>query len=308
MPRLSMREAAPFTSCRRSPEPLDADHPAPLDRPAPRPGHLGTGYVTGTGVDRRSKTRGPPRLFPVTCSFLSVLSIFLCTAFWGRGVLGAEAAAPCRPHAYVQARAKMVSEQIEGRGIQDPSVLQAMRKVPRHCFVPRASRSQAYDDHPVPIGMGQTISQPYIVALMTELLEVKPSHRVLEVGTGSGYQSAVLSGLVREVFTVEIYPSLGEEAAGRLSSLGYGNVKVRRGDGYFGWSEHAPFDAIVVTAAASEIPPPLLRQLKPGGRMCIPVGGQYQVQQLMVVEKDLDGSFSTRGVIPVRFVPLLGGP
>jgi protein-L-isoaspartate(D-aspartate) O-methyltransferase len=308
VPRLSTRAATPFTSCRCRPELSEAAHAAHLDRPGPGPRLRGTGCARGAAADRCSKTRGPLRLFPMKGPSLSVLSLFLFTAFWVPGASGAEAPAPSRPDAYAQARAMMVSEQIEARGIQDPSVLQAMEKVPRHCFVPRSSIAQAYDDHPIPIGMGQTISQPYIVALMTELLELKPSHRVLEVGTGSGYQSAVLSGLVCEVFTVEIYPSLAEEAGARLRSLGYGNVKVKEGDGYFGWSEHAPFDAIVVTAAASEIPPPLLRQLKPGGRMCIPVGGQYQVQQLMVVEKDPDGSCSTRGVIPVRFVPLLGGP
>jgi protein-L-isoaspartate(D-aspartate) O-methyltransferase len=200
----------------------------------------------------------------------------------------------------------MVREQIQARGVKDPSVLKAMREVARHCFVSSDFLERAYDDHPVPIGMGQTISQPYIVALMTELLKVKPSDRVLEVGTGSGYQAAVLSCLVSRVFTVEIYPSLAEEAGARLASLGYKNVKIRRGDGYFGWKEYAPFDAIVVTAAPSEIPPPLLRQLKPGGRMCIPVGGRYQVQKLMLIEKLHDGSISTREVIPVRFVPLRG--
>lgn len=201
----------------------------------------------------------------------------------------------------------MVREQIQARGVKDVSVLRAMRGVARHCFVSPNYLAEAYDDHPIPIGKGQTISQPYIVALMTELLRVQPSDRVLEVGTGSGYQSAILSGLVKEVFTVEIYPDLAHEAAARLKSLGYENIKIRRGDGYFGWEDHAPFDAIIVTAASSEIPPPLLRQLKAGGRMCIPVGGAYQVQQLMFIKKDHDGSISTRAVLPVRFVPLLGG-
>jgi protein-L-isoaspartate(D-aspartate) O-methyltransferase len=201
----------------------------------------------------------------------------------------------------------MVREQIEARGLKDRSVLGAMQGVARHCFVPRKYLTEAYDDHPIPIGMGQTISQPYIVALMTELLRVKASDRVLEVGTGSGYQSAILSGLVSEVYTVEIYPELAQQAGVRLATLGYENVKVKRGDGYFGWKAHAPFDAIIVTAASSEIPPPLLKQLKPGGRMCIPVGGAYQVQQLMFIKKNQDGSVSTRSVLPVRFVPLLGG-
>jgi protein-L-isoaspartate(D-aspartate) O-methyltransferase len=219
---------------------------------------------------------------------------------------GSGAVDACGPESYSGEREKMVREQIQARGVKDPSVLKAMRGVARHCFVSSEYLEKAYDDHPVPIGMGQTISQPYIVALMTELLRVKPSDRVLEVGTGSGYQSAVLSGLVSGVFTVEIVPSLAEEAAARLASLGYKNVKIRRGDGYFGWDEYAPFDAIVVTAAPSEIPPRLLKQLKPGGRMCIPVGGPYQVQKLMLIEKLHDGSISTREVIPVRFVPLRG--
>ena len=239
--------------------------------------------------------------------WISSFSLFLLLGLWGMEAFRATGADACRPERYSEKREKMVREQIQARGVKDPAVLKVIREVARHCFVPSESRKRAYGDHPIAIGMGQTISQPYVVALMTELLRVKPSDRVLEVGTGSGYQSAVLSGLVSRVFTVEIYPSLAEEAGVRLTSLGYKNVKIRRGDGYFGWNEHAPFDAIIVTAAASEIPPPLLRQLKPGGRMCIPVGGRYQVQQLMLIEKLNDGSISTRGVIPVRFVPLLGG-
>jgi protein-L-isoaspartate(D-aspartate) O-methyltransferase len=201
----------------------------------------------------------------------------------------------------------MVLEQIQKRGIKNDSVLRVMRKVARHCFVSQKYQKEAYGDHPIPIGLGQTISQPYIVALMTELLQLKRSDRVLEIGTGSGYQSAVLSGLVNRVFTVEIFPGLAHEAGARFKSLGYKNIEQRQGDGYFGWSEHAPFDAIMVTAASSEIPPPLLRQLKPGGRMCIPVGGAYQVQQLMFIKKKHDGTVTTRAVLPVRFVPLLGG-
>jgi protein-L-isoaspartate(D-aspartate) O-methyltransferase len=199
----------------------------------------------------------------------------------------------------------MVRETIEARGVKDASVLKAMRGVARHCFVPRAFRGDAYKDHPIPIGHGQTISQPYIVALMTELLRVKPSDRVLEVGTGSGYQAAVLAGLVDRVFSVEISPELAKEADARLKSLGYANARVRCGDGYLGWKEHAPFDAIIVTAAPAEVPPPLLQQLKPGGRMCIPVGGRYEVQRLTLIEKKPDGSVSRRAVLPVRFVPLV---
>jgi protein-L-isoaspartate(D-aspartate) O-methyltransferase len=234
------------------------------------------------------------------------LSLFLLLGLCDAQGSCSGAADACGPEEYSKEREKMVREQIEARGIKDPSVLKAMGEVARHCFVSSDNQEKAYDDRPVPIGMEQTISQPYIVALMTELLRVRPSDRVLEVGTGSGYQSAVLSGLVSRVFTVEIYPSLAEEARARLASLGYKNVKIRRGDGYFGWKEHAPFDAIVVTAAPSEIPPPLLKQLKPGGRMCIPVGGRYQVQKLMLIEKLHDGSTKTREVIPVRFVPLRG--
>jgi protein-L-isoaspartate(D-aspartate) O-methyltransferase len=238
--------------------------------------------------------------------WISSFGLFLFLILWAAEACCSGAVEACGPDGYSKEREKMVQEQIQARGVKDPSVLKAMREVARHCFVSSEFQEKAYDDHPVPIGMGQTISQPYIVALMTELLRVKPSDRVLEVGTGSGYQSAVLSGLVSQVFTVEIYPSLAEEAGARLASLGYKNVKVRRGDGYFGWNEYAPFDAIIVTAAPSEIPPPLLRQLKPGGRMCIPVGGRYQVQKLMLIVKLLDGSISTREVIPVRFVPLRG--
>jgi len=238
--------------------------------------------------------------------WISSLGLFLLLGLWGVGASCSGAVDACGPEEYSKEREKMVREQIQARGVKDPLVLKAMRAVARHCFVSSDFQEKAYDDHPVPIGMGQTISQPYIVALMTELLRVKPSDRVLEVGTGSGYQSAVLSGLVSRVFTVEIYPSLAEEAGARLASLGYKNVKIRLGDGYFGWNEYAPFDAIVVTAAPREIPPPLLRQLKPGGRMCIPVGGPYQVQKLMLIEKLHDGSISTREVIPVRFVPLRG--
>jgi protein-L-isoaspartate(D-aspartate) O-methyltransferase len=182
-----------------------------------------------------------------------------------------------------------------------------MGAIPRHEFVPKGERSNAYQDRPLPIGHGQTISQPYIVALMTELLELNPDDVVLEVGTGSGYQAAVLSPLCREVYTIEIVPALAEQAKANLERLGFANVTVRLGDGYYGWPQHAPFDAIIVTAAASHVPPPLIQQLKPGGRMVIPVGGPFFVQQLIMVEKAADGSVSTRHLLPVRFVPLTGG-
>jgi protein-L-isoaspartate(D-aspartate) O-methyltransferase len=187
----------------------------------------------------------------------------------------------------------------------DPKVLAALEKVPRHAFVPEKVSRLAYANHPLPIGHGQTISQPFIVALMTDLLQSKASDRVLEIGTGSGYQAAVLSVLVREVYSVEIVRPLGESAAETLARLGYTNVKTRIGDGYQGWEEHAPFDAIMVTAAPSHVPPALIAQLKPGGRLVIPVGEAFQ--DLMLVVKAADGSTTTTRVIPVRFVPLVRG-
>ena len=183
-----------------------------------------------------------------------------------------------------------------------------MGQVPRHEFVPEAERRNAYQNRPLPIGYGQTISQPYIVALMTELLALGPNHLVLEIGTGSGYQAAVLAELVARVFTIEIIPELGNEAGLRLQRLGYDNIETRVGDGYYGWSEQGPFDAIIVTAAASHVPPPLVRQLKPGGRMIIPVGGQFMVQHLTLVEKLEDGTVQTHQILPVRFVPFTRAP
>jgi len=188
----------------------------------------------------------------------------------------------------------------------DERVMQAMGQVPRHAFVPPEQIAYAYENRPLPIGYGQTISQPYIVALMTDLAEVSAGDRVLEVGTGSGYQAAILGELGVEVYSIEIVPELAELAARRLHELGYENIHTRQGDGYHGWEEREPFDAILVTAAASHIPPPLIRQLKPGGRMLVPVGGRFQVQQLMLVEKTTAGKVKTRQVLPVRFVPLVG--
>lgn len=201
---------------------------------------------------------------------------------------------------YAPQRAAMVADQIQGRGVVDARVLDAMRTVPRHLFVPSPLRSRAYDDRPLPIGNGQTISQPFIVAFMTEALGVSARHKVLEIGTGSGYQAAVLSRLAKEVYTIEIVPALARRAADTLKSLGYSNVRVREGDGYAGWPEHAPFDRIMVTAAPERIPPPLIEQLTPGGRMVIPVGGAEQ--WLTVVEKTPNGVVERR-TIPVRFVP-----
>lgn len=201
-------------------------------------------------------------------------------------------------------RAEMVARQIEDRGVNNKQVLAALRKVPRHEFVPDSEKRQAYRDTPLPIGEGQTISQPYIVALMTELAQPDPSDRVLEVGTGSGYQAAVLAEIVEHVYTIEIEPTLAEQATEVLRRLGYSNVTVRAGDGYVGWEEHAPFDIIVVTAAPDHIPQPLLDQLKPGGRMVAPVGPVFSTQELRVFEKDATGKVIAKNVTPVRFVPL----
>ncbi len=193
-----------------------------------------------------------------------------------------------------------------GRDRIDSRVMGVMAKVPRHEFVPASLQGSAYENIPLPIGYGQTISQPFIVALMTDLLETKKDDIVLEVGTGSGYQAAVLSELVKKVYTIEIIKELGESARERLDRLRYRNVEVRIADGYFGWEERAPFDSIIVTAAAGHVPPPLIKQLKAGGRIVIPVGGVYQVQMLMVVTKDASGKLKTQQVLPVRFVPLTG--
>ncbi|MFO8006602.1 MAG: protein-L-isoaspartate(D-aspartate) O-methyltransferase [Candidatus Brocadiia bacterium] len=203
-------------------------------------------------------------------------------------------------------RRRMVRTQIARREVEDERVLAAMRHVPRHLFVPPGGRGAAYDDRPLPIGEGQTISQPYIVAYMTDLLELEPGDKVLEVGTGSGYQAAVLSEITPHVYTIEIIEELAESARRRLDRLGYDTVAVKHGDGYYGWEEHAPFDAIIVTAAAGHVPPPLLDQLKPGGRMVIPVGGVFEVQRLILVTKDADGNVRSKSVLAVRFVPMTG--
>ena len=193
-----------------------------------------------------------------------------------------------------------------GKTALDERVMAVMAKVPRHEFVPRAFKSFAYANRPLPIGKGQTISQPYIVALMTDLAEVNQDSVVLEVGTGSGYQAAVLAELAQHVYTIEIVEALGKQAEKDLRRLGYNNVTVRIGDGYHGWAEHAPFDAILVTAAPEEIPEPLIQQLKPGGKLVIPLGLQSSAQSLTVVEKDLSGKIRRRDVLPVGFVPLTG--
>ena len=204
---------------------------------------------------------------------------------------------------YTNARHLMVEHQIEARGIKDVRLLDAMRRVERHLFVPMPYTPRAYTDSPLPIGEDQTISQPYIVAVMTELLELDEGDRVLEIGTGSGYQAAILGELVEAVYTIEIVESLGLRSAALLDSLGYENITVRIGDGYVGWLEQAPFDAIILTAAPPQIPQPLLDQLVEGGRLVAPVGEGYQMLQL--VEKQ-DGKLKYRDIIPVRFVPMTG--
>jgi protein-L-isoaspartate(D-aspartate) O-methyltransferase len=203
-------------------------------------------------------------------------------------------------------REEMVRDQLRSRGISDERVLTAMGTVPRHEFVPGAARARSYEDGPLPIGYGQTISQPYIVAFMSQALQISPSDRVLEIGTGSGYQAAVLSPLVKEVYTIEIVKPLAERAAATLKRLGFDNVKVKAGDGYQGWPEEAPFDAIIVTCAPEDVPPALLDQLREGGRMVIPVGPEGEVQELVLLEKSV-GALKKVDLLPVRFVPMTGG-
>ena len=207
---------------------------------------------------------------------------------------------------YLQKRAAMVRDQIEREGVTDPRVLAAMRDVPRHLFVSPSSRAKAYEPYPLPIGEGQTISQPYIVGFMTQILRLKETDRVLEVGTGSGYQAAVAAKLAAEVYSVEILESLAARSRRTLSDLGFRNVVVRQGDGYYGWEEKPPFDAIIVTCAGGHVPPSLLRQLGKGGRMIMPVGGPFMTQNLVFIEKDAQGSITHRNVLPVSFVRLLG--
>jgi protein-L-isoaspartate(D-aspartate) O-methyltransferase len=205
---------------------------------------------------------------------------------------------------WARKRKAMVERQLSGRDIRDKRVLEVMGRVPRHLFVPDAVRDEAYEDHPLPIGEGQTISQPYIVALMTEAAAPQPKHRVLEVGTGSGYQAAVLAELAEKVYTIELVAELAKEAALRLKRLGYANVEVKEGDGYLGWKEAAPFDSILVTCGAEHVPKPLFEQLKPGGKMVIPVGEPPHRLWLRVVTKGPKGEEQSRDLIPVSFVPL----
>jgi protein-L-isoaspartate(D-aspartate) O-methyltransferase len=210
------------------------------------------------------------------------------------------------PDDFTRLREQMVLNQIMARGVRDPGVIKAMLKVPRHSFVPEARRAYSYEDYPLPIGQGQTISQPYIVAYMTEALDLKPGDRVLEIGTGSGYQAAILAELVKEVYTIEIVAQLGERARRTLSGLGYTNIHVRIGDGYKGWPGKAPFDAVIVTCAPEKVPEALVEQLKEGGRMIIPVGRAGGVQKLVRAVKK-GGRFRTQDVMYVRFVPMVKG-
>lgn len=206
---------------------------------------------------------------------------------------------------YKEKREELVKQTIANRGVENRSVLRAMRTVKRHLFVPPGSMANAYDDRPLPIGYGQTISQPFIVAYMTEIIHPNADFKVLEIGTGSGYQAAVLAEIVKEVYTIEIVPELGNSASERLKKLGYKNVQVKVDDGYYGWKEKGPFDAIVVTAAAEFVPPPLIEQLKDGGKMVIPVGSPFMTQQLMLVEKK-GKRVTTKSLMPVVFVPFTG--
>ncbi len=241
----------------------------------------------------------------IACLVLTVLVLWV-----GKPLLHSPAPAATVPSPaadrYAEERSKMVKFQLMGRDITDKDVLAAMERVPRHEFVPEEYRSQAYADHPLPIGYGQTISQPYIVALMTQLLELRPTDKVLEIGTGSGYQAAILAELCKEVYTVEIIKELAEQAEKRLKRLGYTNIHVKHADGYYGWEEHAPYDAIIVTAAPDHIPPPLIAQLKDGGRMVIPVGPPGGYQTLWLVKKSGE-QIITRNITGVIFVPLTGG-
>jgi len=203
---------------------------------------------------------------------------------------------------FIKKREDLVVETIEKRGITNKAVLKSMKTVKRHLFVPENNVPSAYEDRPLPIGYGQTISQPFIVAYMTEVINPKPEYKVLEIGTGSGYQAAVLAEIVKEVYTIEIIPDLGNAASARLKKLGYDNVNVKVTDGYFGWPQHGPFDAIVVTAAAEFVPPPLLEQLKEGGKIVIPIGSPFMNQMLMLIEKK-GKKVTTKNLMPVVFVP-----
>lgn len=246
-----------------------------------------------------SSSRIPDRVFSVT--LLLCCSLFLLSI----GLACAAAEREKGEDLFAQPRREMVERDLRAQGIKDPKVLEAMHLVPRHLFVPERERPSAYENRPLSIGEGQTISQPYIVALMTELLELRGDEKVLEVGTGSGYQAAILSRLAREVNTIEIIPSLAERAKGTLAKLGYKNVSVKIGDGFFGWEEKGPFEAILVTASAERLPEPLWRQLGEGGRLVMPLGGKHQGQRLVRIRK-INGQRHTEEITGVLFVPMTG--
>jgi protein-L-isoaspartate(D-aspartate) O-methyltransferase len=242
-----------------------------------------------------------PRMPPThTTSMGRIRDVFICGVL---AMVGLDSTAAGQD-AFTSARERMVEQQMAARNIADVRVLAAMRKVPRHRFVPEREQRYAYADTPLPIGEGQTISQPYIVALMTQLVRPNASDVALEVGTGSGYQAAVLAEIVKQVYTIELEPTLTERALRVLNELGYDNITARTGDGYAGWPERAPFDIIIVTAAPDHVPQPLLDQLRPGGRMIVPVGPIFSAQELQLIEKDARGAVRKTNISPVRFVPL----
>ncbi|MDQ7782435.1 MAG: protein-L-isoaspartate(D-aspartate) O-methyltransferase [Desulfomonilaceae bacterium] len=273
---------------------------------------LGVGYGRRTGILAVvfSRTRRPCWVSNMARkTVLIVLCVFVL--YSAAMIPSAAADVGTGPDAFserTEERKEMVRSQFRGIGrttITDKAVLDSMLRVPRHSFVPAKYRAFAYRDSPMPIGYGQTISQPYIVALMTQALELKPGMKVLEIGTGSGYQAAVLAEITDRVYTIEIIKGLYVSASERLSHLGYSSVHTKLGDGYHGWKEHAPFDRIIVTAAALHVPPPLFEQLKPGGKMVIPVGGQFETQRLLLVKRDDEGRRTSETLTLVRFVPLL---
>lgn len=247
-------------------------------------------------------------MFPIKIQQTCCLLVFIAGLFFPAFSALADTDDNSLQQEYFAKRLAMVREQIEARKLSNPAVLDALKTVPRHRFVPGRYETYAYQDSPLPIGYGQAISQPFIVAYMTDSIDPQPRDKILEIGTGSGYQAAILAQIVDQVYSIEIVPQLAQRSVQLLNELGYTNIRCRQGDGYYGWPEQAPFDAIVVTAAAPYIPPPLLEQLKPGGKMVIPVGTPFRTQNLLLVEKAFSGKIHTRNLLPVRFVPLRRAP